>query len=365
MTETIGTGPAWASAIGIFAVGSYFAADYFSKIAKARKDFKEWNGDKSEPEGNGGAKQVPLAFIESIVAGEVSAEQALKLGYRLAGERFENAPPPSASPPEGREAADEFVRDFVRLATSKNERERRAAALEAEGKGDEAYALLAELAQEEAALAAERWKSAGLIAFNDRTAKAVDAYERAVGCDPDDADAHNRLGQLYSRIGDLDRAAAAFERVLALGNQSADKIWIAAAAGNLGIVAGTRGDLDGAARYHEQALALHRELGRKEGMAINYGNLGTVAFTRGDLDGAARYFEQSLALHRELGQKEGMAANYANLGAVAQTRGDMAEACRLWRLSHDLYTEVGARPMIEQVGGWLREAGCPDAPPAG
>lgn len=298
-------------------------------------------------------------LVAGVLAGTITADKAIELAYALADERYENAPPPLEELPTGPEPVDEFIRKFVRLATSRNEREREAAALDAEGKTEEALALLETLAEEESQQAAERWKARGAMAYNAFTAKAIESYARAVGANPNDADARTRLGHLYRRTGDLDRAKAAYEKVLSLGNQSADQVMQAVAYGNLGVIAQTRGDLDGAEAYLKQSLALNEELGSKEGMAAVYGNLGLIAQMRGDLDGAEAYHKQSLAIEEGLGRKEGMAADYNNLGALEIDRSNMDAAIAYWRKSHALYTEIGMLHMVEKVARRLRDVGAP------
>lgn len=65
-----------------------------------------------------------------------------------------------------------------------------------------------------------------------------------------------------------------------------------------------------------------------------------------------------LALYEALSRKEGMAVAYGNLGALAKQRGNIAQACAHWRTARELFRQIGAKPMVEQVEGWMREAGC-------
>ncbi|MEO1312227.1 MAG: hypothetical protein AAFV51_14885, partial [Pseudomonadota bacterium] len=69
---------------------------------------------------------------------------------------------------------DDYVETFVKLATSRQDKEREAAALEAEGKTTAAYDKLAELAVEEQEQAGARWRAAGVLAFASETVKAID-----------------------------------------------------------------------------------------------------------------------------------------------------------------------------------------------
>ena len=241
-------------------------------------------------------------------------------------------------------------------------------ALELLETGDSSAADAA-LAEKIAELEAARGKAAsgeaalyrqrGALAFLNDTAEAMRHYARACELDPDDPDGWNQLGHLQDRVGNLDAAIASYEKVLALGNSTADKTWIAIATGNLGNVYRTRGDLDRAEEMYRKTLALNEELGRKQGMASDYGNVGIVYSTRGDLDRAEEMYRKSLKIEKELGRKEGMASDYANLGILYKKKGDMAAACAHWRKARDLFTELGAPHRVKKVEGWLREGNCP------
>ena len=47
---------------------------------------------------------------------------------------------------------------------------------------------------------------------------------------------------------------------------------MAAAYGNLGIIAQIRGDLEEAEELHQKSLQIQEELGHRKGMAASYGN---------------------------------------------------------------------------------------------
>ena len=144
-------------------------------------------------------------------------------------------------------------------------------------------------------------RNLGALAYLDNTQEALQAYRRATQLDPGNADGWNRLGHLLSRVGDLDAAIAAYNTVLALGEQHNEQQDIAAAYGNLGIVYQTRGDLDKAIEFHQKALKLNEDLGRKEGMANQYGNLGNVYKLKGNKTEAKRYYLMSIKLFKQIG----------------------------------------------------------------
>ena len=197
-----------------------------------------------------------------------------------------------------------------------------------------------EASLKEAAAAA---RNIGVLAYLHDTDKALSAYTQAVEFDPDDPEGWNMLGNLRRRIGDLDGAVEAYERVLARGNRVGDNSAMSVAYGNLGNVFLTRGDFAAAEEYHLKALTINEELGRKEGMATNYGNLGIVYKTRGDLAKAEEYHLKALTINEELGRKEGMAINYGNLGIVYKTRGDLTKAEEFYLKALVIEEELGRR----------------------
>ena len=202
---------------------------------------------------------------------------------------------------------------------------------------------LAAHGEENVAELAQTYRDIGGIAFLTETWESIDAWKRVTELEPDDAEAHNQLGHLYDRTGDLERARAAYEKVLSLGNVSADKTLIAVAYGNLGLIEQTRGNLDAAETYLKNSLALNEELGRKEGMAKQYGNLGLIEQTRGNLDAAETYLTDGLKIDEELGRKEGMAAKHGNLGLIEKTRGNLDAAEAYHKKSLALNEELGRK----------------------
>lgn len=162
----------------------------------------------------------------------------------------------------------------------------------------------------------EFWIEIGDLTFLNHTYRALNAYEKAIALNDTHKHAWNQIGQLHYRLGELARAEAANQRVLALSENDA--------------------------AFQADALK----------------NMGNVAKTRGDLDNAMDYYTQSNTLNKELGSKQGMARNLNNMGLVAEQRHNIPEACRLWTQARDLYAEISARPQLERVQGWLDEAGC-------
>ena len=160
----------------------------------------------------------------------------------------------------------------------------------------------------------------GALSFLHDTQGALNAFQEAARLDPENMEAHNQVGHLEQRLGNLAAAEQAYSRVL--------------------------------------DLALAQDHKGAEAAAL--GNLGNLAQTRGDLDAAESYYQQALALNQELGSKAGMASDYGNLGALAKTRGDLDAARGLWDQSRDLFEDIGMPHMVEKVQGWIDEAAARD-----
>ena len=174
----------------------------------------------------------------------------------------------------------------------------------AEGNTQEAEAIFQTITDRKKAdiqEAAAAYRHLGALAFLHDTQKALDAYRRATQLDPQNIEGWNQLGHLLKRTGQLEKAEAAYQRVLALSEKRNDQSWIAAAYGNLGILYQIRGELAQAEAMYQKSLALNEALGRKEGMANQYGNLGILYQIRGELAQAEAMYQKSLALFREIG----------------------------------------------------------------
>ena len=215
------------------------------------------------------------------------------------------------------------------------------------------FANAAEKAEKQAKQGAEAYRNLGALAFLDNTQEALQAYRRATQLDPGNADGWNQLGGLFFRVGDLNEAIAAYNTVLALGEQHDDKDEIAVGYGNLGNVYLTHGDVDKALEVYQKALRLDEALGDKEGMARNYGNLGNVYLQRGDMDKAIEFYRKALVLNESLGRKEGMANIYGNLGNVYLQRGDMDKAIEFYQNALKLDEELGSKVGIAIIYGNL------------
>ncbi|MBK20402.1 MAG: hypothetical protein CMM52_16350 [Rhodospirillaceae bacterium] len=203
-----------------------------------------------------------------------------------------------------------------------------------------------ETAQKEAARAA---RNIGAITYFHDTRESLEAYQESVALDADAVEAWNQLGHLRVRLGDLNGAVVAYEKMISLLDFISDREKIAVIRINLGIVYRTRAALEEAEAMYRKALDLNEELGRKEGMVNQCGNLGIVYRARGALDDAEAVYRKSLGVNEELGRKEGMASDYGNLAVLLIARGESVAGCAMLADAKRLFEEIGDQERLEQT----------------
>ena len=128
-----------------------------------------------------------------------------------------------------------------------------------------------------------------------------------------------------------------------------DRLGIALALGNLGMVALSQGNSQEARSLHEESLAIRRELGDRPGIAETLLNLGDVARSEEEFASAAVLYQESLEINRELGDKSRAATALHHLGVALRSQGEEAQVGAqravplLFAESLDLYRELGEK----------------------
>ncbi len=187
------------------------------------------------------------------------------------------------------------------------------------------------------------WKVLGVL-FEARGSKteAVEANQTAVALSPQDAEAHNNLGNTLKELGRLKEAEASYNKAIALMPNYAEAYC------NLGITLHGLGKLDKSEASYNQAIALKpelaeahinlgitlQELGRLKEAEASYNqaitltpddaeaycNLGNALKELGRLNDAETNFNQAITL------MPNFAEAYSNLGVVFQELGRLEES---------------------------------------
>jgi predicted ATPase len=141
--------------------------------------------------------------------------------------------------------------------------------------------------------------------------------------------------------GDIERAGAAADEILAIAERM-DSVWAKAVGFQIaGLVAKERGDWDRSTQLHMESARFARELADATllGGAVN--NLGCNALNRGEYESAREFFEESVSIGQEVGDQGEIARGLMNLGVTTLMLGDVERARSLLRSSLLGAREIG------------------------
>ncbi len=152
-----------------------------------------------------------------------------------------------------------------------------------------------------------------------------------------------REGFFARFLGDQERAWALTMAGLEIVRRRSDRMEIALAMNNLGILAGLRGDYEEARRFFSESLAHYRAAGARSQEAVVLNNLSITERQVGAYEAARRFGQESLEISRAIGARRAEARALQNLGLIAYCRKDYNEAKRLHRESLTILREEGDR----------------------
>src|SRR5690606_39230205 len=135
--------------------------------------------------------------------------------------------------------------------------------------------------------------------------------------------------------------ARAYEVARTRAVEDGDPNLDASAATGLGLIAWRQGRLDDAESHFEEARTLFASIDRRANLAAAYGNLGILADNRRDYATARRYCENALALCLAEGECAGESAVYSNLAVIARKLGNMDAAATLQQRAVELQRQIG------------------------
>ncbi len=155
------------------------------------------------------------------------------------------------------------------------------------------------------------------------------------------AEVYSELGWIQVRRGNLDQAREWLEKALVLVRPGTAYNVIAGILNRLGGVYFYQGDLEAAAYHLEEALELRNRLGDLIGYARSLNNLGVLRYYSGDWDGSLQAYEEAAKLHEQNGEIEGLAQASTNLGILYTDRGEWAKAEHYLQRSFELAQRIG------------------------
>jgi tetratricopeptide (TPR) repeat protein/tRNA A-37 threonylcarbamoyl transferase component Bud32/TolB-like protein len=155
------------------------------------------------------------------------------------------------------------------------------------------------------------------------------------------AESRAREGWALERLGQPDKAAAAFAEAYDLYSKAGDRHGAAAALQLAGDMLYDHGDYTGARKNYEQALAVYRQIGAQRSIASAYNAVGNVLLDLGQLAAAESNYEQTLAIAREIGAKNTAAGALGNIANVLDNMGQLEEARKKQQEGLQAFREVG------------------------
>ena len=178
-------------------------------------------------------------------------------------------------------------------------------------------------------------------------ARATEAYETAINCLQAGEDPrwlsrlHLRVGRLYRRLGQADKARLHLSDSVRLFKDSGDEAGHVQSLAALGSALTESGLHDVALRNFEEAVRICLRTGDKPGAALVQDELGVAYMAQDQLTRALAYLESALSLHRQLGNRGGEAATLSNMAKIYDSRGDIGEARQLYEAALEINRELG------------------------
>jgi tetratricopeptide (TPR) repeat protein len=162
--------------------------------------------------------------------------------------------------------------------------------------------------------------------------KAIDFYSQAIEVAGEMRDL-SRLGKMYSdlggayeHLGDLARARTYSMKAITIHEILNDRLSVARAENNLGLVLIRQGDLDQARDHLDSSLRIFEEAGVELGKSAILLSLAELELSCNDPEGARRHLEDARNLSDRNNESGSVALTHQLLGGVAELRRDQALA---------------------------------------
>ena len=157
------------------------------------------------------------------------------------------------------------------------------------------------------------------------------------------AEAMRREAWALDRLGELDKAFAAYSEARDDAQAGGNLRFAASALSGMGSVLYDKGDLEGARKSYEDALAIARQVGAEKVISIVTANLGNTFYDQGKVKQARTYYEEALKINRRIDNKRGIASDLGNLANVLQVVGDLAGSTSAEEQALQAFRDVGDR----------------------
>ena len=135
-----------------------------------------------------------------------------------------------------------------------------------------------------------------------------------------------RLGDVYSDLGQYEKARTYYNRALTLFQKLGDSHNIGVAYSNLGLTYASMAQFKEAVDYYHRALNAYGQRDTAQDSAVCLNNMGVAYASLGELDRALDCYNRALNLYKTLNNQRDMAGALANLGNMYHRLGDYERA---------------------------------------
>ena len=170
------------------------------------------------------------------------------------------------------------------------------------------------------------------------------------------ATAYRLTAGIHLRLHDVDKAAAALQKGLAVAERVGNVEEMAGCLINLGLVEHQRGNLDAAIDYDRRAIAEFERIGHGSGRAIGYSNLSEKLMDRGDLDDALESSETALSIARDIDHTPTVADALQMMATIYLRRGEYETAATHAEEAVQVNLDVDARSYAADAAAVAAEA---------
>ncbi len=167
--------------------------------------------------------------------------------------------------------------------------------------------------------------------------------------------AFNRLGLIYSSLGDKQKALDYYKQSLTLSKAVGNRNEEANALNNIGEIFNDSDDWQKALDYHNQALLIYQAIGNHREEATALGNLGKIYSRLGDRQKALDFYNQALSVYKAVGFRRGEAVTLNNIGLIYAKADDFQKALDYYQQSVSLEKlfgrKAGKAAVLNNIGG--------------
>lgn len=179
--------------------------------------------------------------------------------------------------------------------------------------------------------------------------KAAAAYEKAASLEPNNFLVGFSLGRFYILMDKYDAAIEKLSHALATSTQLGNQQGRADVLNALGLVHQHMRRFDEASRSFLESIAIKKEIDDRRGIAVSLQNIANLNSIQGRYDEAILKAEEALGIFEELDNPQGMADVLFNLGHIYEDTGRFNLSLEFYRRALTMARDLGNPSLLAQL----------------